>query len=344
MLMRKSVSNLMLSAFSLLIALIFAELFLHFVHPIEYRRPPRPLPDDVWHELLHRPSSVPGLAYELVPNRQKYSHGAIIRTNSFGMRDEEPRMEDGDSLHRIVVIGDSNTFGFGIPGEDVYPKVLEKLLNEKIQDGQFEVLNLGVGGYSTRDEALVLEYKGIRWNPELVVIGYVLNDPEIDPIQPLHTYYQEPRWWQYLNVSRLVARSKNSLEIKVLGEGDYIKYLHAHHQKWQSVVEGLEKIGTLGQKRKIPILLLIFPMTGKSWTVYPYRNLHQQVANIAKEKDLKVLDLYDYFSQFHPEELMVAPRDAHPSKFGHELTARAIYQWMLANNHLFYFSVSQQKG
>jgi lysophospholipase L1-like esterase len=337
-------STLILSACSLLVALIFAELFLRLSYPIEYLKPPSRLPNDIWRELLHRRSSVPGLAYELAPNRKAFSHGAFIRTNSFGMRDDEPNSGNDASLHRIVVIGDSFTFGFGVSGEDVYPNVLEKVLDSKIRDGRAEVLNLGVGGYSTHDEALVLEHKGNGWIPELVVIGYVLNDPETEPVQPLHMYFQESRWWQHLNMLRLVAQFRNAWEIRVLGKGDHIQYLHAHQQKWQSVVEGLDRISTIGRERRIPILLLIFPMTKEPWKAYPYRNVHQQVAKIAREKNLEMLDLYDDFSQFPPQQLMVVPGDSHPSKFANEIAARAVYQWMLANKHLFTFLSPTERG
>jgi GDSL-like lipase/acylhydrolase family protein len=331
------VPNLILAGSSLAVTLLMAELFFHFIHPIPYRRPPIPIPEDSWHRLLHRPSSVPGLAYELIPNREQFSRGALIRTNSFGMRDDEPRPGTDETLHRIVVLGDSYTFGFGVPGEATYSNVLERLLNEKSKAKQFEVLNFGVGGYSTHDEALVLEYKGMRWNPEMVILGYVLNDPEIDPIQPLQQYYQKISWWQYSNVLRLVARVKNYLDVMELGDGDYIKYLHADRRKWRSVLQGFDKIASLARERKIPVLVLIFPLMRTPWAEYPYRNLHQQVANAAKGKGLYVIDLYAPFLRYTPEELRVSLEDEHPSSLAHQLTADAVYEWMVAHNHQFEF-------
>jgi lysophospholipase L1-like esterase len=127
------------------------------------------------------------------------------------------------------------------------------------------------------------------------------------------------------------------LDLKLLGQGDHTKYLHAHPRKWQSVVDGFEKIGAIGRQRNVPILLLIFPMTKEPWADYPYRNLHQQVANAAIAKNIQVLDLYDYFSRFSPEKLMVVPGDSHPSKFGHELAARAVYQWIIDNERSLSF-------
>jgi hypothetical protein len=61
----------------------------------------------------------------------------------------------------------------------------------------FEVLNMGVGGYSTADEALILEYKAMPLRPRLVLVQYFLNDPDTDPAQPLPAFFHETRWWQH---------------------------------------------------------------------------------------------------------------------------------------------------
>ncbi|MGH7338227.1 MAG: SGNH/GDSL hydrolase family protein, partial [Myxococcota bacterium] len=307
---------LVLSATSLAVSLACAELLLRFFRPLGADGEPRRRPRPVWRELLHQRSAVPGLTYELAPNRREQSQGTMIRTNSFGMRDDEPRAAEGAPVRRIVVLGDSFTFGFGVRGDETYPNVLERLLDAETHDARFEVLNLGVGGYSTRDEALVLEHKGMRWNPELVVVGYVLNDPEIDPVQPLHQHFREPTWWQRLELGRLLASFESSLAIAFFGKGDYYEYLHARERKWRSVVLGFERIGAIAGARDVPVLVVIFPMTGKPWAEYPYRELHRKVASLAREKRLEVLDLLDRYSSFPPGELIVAPGDSHPNELG----------------------------
>lgn len=329
-------NNVILSIAVILAALAAAELFLHFFHPIDYRKPPEKLTASRWRKILHRPSPVPGLSYELTPNRKRRSHGALIKTNSWGMRDDDPCSGNNNSLCRIVILGDSYTFGFGVPGEYTYSNVLERLLNQQNTGRQYEVLNLGCGGYSTRDEALVLKYKGIKWKPKLVVIGYVLNDPEIDPIQPLHAYYQKPCWWQHLNLFRLAAKVKNRWDIAVLGRGDYYRYLHSpKHRKWKSVVKAFKEIDKLTRMRKIPVLLIIFPITThESWANYPYLDLHGQVASAAKASGLYVIDLFERFSRHPPVEMMVNPGNNHPGETAHEIAAAAIFQWICTKKNL----------
>jgi hypothetical protein len=235
---RKTLSKLLLTFFSVFMVLIIAELYFHFFNPISYLRPPKPVSEQKLRELFVRQSSIPGLTYELVPNRDSYAHSIITHTNSHGMRDDEPVVSDKNSPRRIVAIGDSFTFGYRVKGEHTYPNVLEKLLNQQNSNERFEVLNLGVGGYSTRDEAIVLEHKGLKWDPELIIIGYVLNDPQIDPIQPLPAYFNETKWWQHFNIFRFILLFKYELDLNRLGNGDYFIYLHNDKRKWQSVVSG----------------------------------------------------------------------------------------------------------
>jgi lysophospholipase L1-like esterase len=330
---KKILPIILLNITALCLALILAEVFMHLFSPVKYRRPPKQLANDIWRELLHKPSPVSGLAYELAPNREKYSHGAMMKTNSFGMRDDEPHPKNDNSLNRIAVLGDSFTFGFGVRGENTYPNVLERLLNKEIDDRRFEVLNFGVGGYSTRDEALVFKHKAIKWNLDLVIFGYVFNDPEIDPIQPLHSYYDKVSWWQYSNLLRLFAKAKRRWDIKKYGAGDYLRYLHATNgQKWQSVVGALEEIKNAAAERKITVLLVIFPpISNGSWAEYKYLDLHQQIADTANEKGIFVVDLYGDLSQYPSKVLRISPHDWHPSKIGHEVAAHTIFKWIVMN-------------
>src|SRR5262245_31158015 len=116
--------------------------------------------------VIHQASSIPGLTYEMAPNRELTARNGIpIQTNQFGMRDSTTIALKTDSRCRIAVLGDSYTFGLGVREEETYPKVLEKLLKQSPAAArcQFEVLNFGVVGYSSHDESLVLRYRAIQF-------------------------------------------------------------------------------------------------------------------------------------------------------------------------------------
>ncbi len=63
------------------------------------------------------------------------------RINSKGLRDNETTYDKPEGVFRIVVIGDSNTFGVGVPIEKHFTRLLEGYFRD------LEVINLGVGGF-----------------------------------------------------------------------------------------------------------------------------------------------------------------------------------------------------
>ena len=322
------------------------EAALSLFYPIDYLKVPERTPDHMFREILHRSSEVPGLTFELSPNRQKKFENVWIRTNNFGMRDTEPVPMEDHSVFRIAVLGDSYTFGYRVDSDLIYPSILEERLNQGSTEKRFDVLNMGVSGYNTQDEALVLEHKGLDWQPDLVIVGYVLNDPETDPVQPLNSYFQEPAIWQRFHLARLIARVQHGLEVKYRGGGDYYRYLHAEgHENWNSVVSALADIRRLTEERQIPVLVLIFPeRPEKRWGSYLYADLHRQVAEIARDNDFAVIDLLDRFAKHPPRKMRVRVSDSHPSTWGHAVAAEAIYEWIATEFPDGHSSISQSES
>ena len=82
-----------------------------------------------------------------------------------------------NGCYRIVVLGDSITAGVGIEDLDaVFTRRLEGLLNDDGEAVSFEVINLGVGGYHTLQEAETLLVSGLRYQPDHVVVAFCVND------------------------------------------------------------------------------------------------------------------------------------------------------------------------
>ncbi len=341
--LEKNFFRLLLIMCSIFILLIGIELYLRFFNPIMFLMPPSQLPKERVEAYFSRQSDIPGLSYDLVPDKTSIVNFHPAITNSYGMRDDEPNSSDKNPPRRLVAIGDSFTFGYGVKGEDTYPNVLERLINRHNSNVRFEVLNLGVGGYSTKDESIVLEHRGLNWNPELVIIGYTLNDPEIEPLQPLHRQYNKNiKWCHHINLLRLVAKLKFIYDVRTIGQGDYYRYLHNHKEKWESVVSGFEQISKMTNDEGIPVLLVIFPMIEKEkglskeeyWESYPYKDLPEKIAKTAREYDFNVIDLYQYYSEYPPQDLKIFRKDHHPNKAAHELAADVIFKWISENQEL----------
>jgi hypothetical protein len=304
-------------------SLILAEVALRFVIPFNYLKPPKPIPDDVWRELVNQRSDIPSLDYELRPNVEKFAQNAMVRTNSSGMRDRERSMKKADNVIRIAVLGDSVTFGFGVENEETYPSMLEKMLNQTDSRHKYEVLNFGVGGYSSQDEALVLRDKAIQWNPDLVVIGYVSNDPEIDPIQPLHAYFHKPEWWQHSAVLRLMAKTKNTLDIFYYGGGNYVRYLHNYPPKWQTVLDAFKDIREVTSKGNVKVVVAIFPRGNE---------VYDKVRAAATEFGFIPVAIREGFSGHSRSETTLP--DGHPNKLGHQIAAQVLKEALISRQLL----------
>jgi hypothetical protein len=74
------------------------------------------------------------------------------------------------------VLGDSHTLGFEADQEAIFASVIERYLIGEGVDA--EVINAGVSGFSTAEELVFLENEGIRYQPDVVVLGFYANDFE----------------------------------------------------------------------------------------------------------------------------------------------------------------------
>ena len=103
----------------------------------------------------------------------------------------------------------------------------------------------------------------------------------------------------------MIAKLKQIYDVKKLGGGDYYIYLHNDERKWQSVVSGFESISNAAREKNIPVLLIIFPIIENEgfWENYKYKDLHKKAENLASENGFYVIDLYDYYSKYLPQDL-----------------------------------------
>jgi len=95
-------------------------------------------------------------------------------TNVDGLRDATRAVETREGLKRIVILGDSVTYGHGIDASEAFPQVLERQLRARGRD--VEVFNMALPGWSTRQERIAYERIGRKYKPDAVVLAVCLND------------------------------------------------------------------------------------------------------------------------------------------------------------------------
>ncbi|MBK7975572.1 MAG: SGNH/GDSL hydrolase family protein [Deltaproteobacteria bacterium] len=263
---------------------------------------------------------------------------AKIRLNSREFHDVEHAVEKRPDVRRVLCLGDSFTFARDVAIDRNYCALLAPLAAEGVPGARVEPINYAHEGYSTAHEVRMLENKGgLELAPDVIVLGYVLNDPE-DEWHPLKrdalrepTLRREPlgAWAGLTRASALARlafeRLENTRRYHALVA--YYHRLHADdHPGWQQCRDAFARLGEITRERGIPVLVAIFPLLDFPLGArYPFGELHAQVAALARANGLAALDLRPALApRAGPERLRVPGVDPHPSTQAHHLVARAI--------------------
>lgn len=97
-----------------------------------------------------------------------------VQTNSDGFRTHEfyPKLP---GQYRILILGDSFTYGWNANQQETYPAVLERLLQKNIS-GNIQVFSLGISGYSTLKYDLLMHMYADRIQPDMVIVAVDQSD------------------------------------------------------------------------------------------------------------------------------------------------------------------------
>ena len=179
--------NLYTLLISTVVVLLLTELLLRAVNPWGM---------DFFHNLPYHMQGMvddPELGYRH-PRSVQYTLGDNqVSLNSKGLRDEEIDYPKPAGERRILALGDSVTFGWGTDQGDSFADRMEPLLQQRTGD-HWQVINAGVNGYNTEQEQRWLQTEGLRYQPDIVLLTYVINDADA-PIDPNETTWRRhPEW------------------------------------------------------------------------------------------------------------------------------------------------------
>jgi len=105
-----------------------------------------------------------------------------VVTNRQGLREPHTIPLEADNGSRIVVVGDSMTFGWGVDYDDTYPHVAERVLREKHGLADVQIVNMGRGGANLRDYLTFVRRYAVQFTPRIIVVGFLVgNDCPIVP-------------------------------------------------------------------------------------------------------------------------------------------------------------------
>lgn len=290
-------------------------------------------------ESFTRQSSIPGLLFELQPNhtwKMQYptnprdyfddDNTITFKTNSSGFRDTEFELEKKSDRYRIALLGDSFGFGYGVRKEDGVADRIEVLLGRNIKK-KVEVYNFSVVGYSTMEEAILLESTVLKYQPDLIIVWFYINDPKylgrLEDIQsdlfkvfPVLRKHSSFFYFFGSRFDEIIPRKKTVEIFRALyQDGD---------KRWMNCEESLRKMGQLAAENGIPIYLFFHPVLYDLREEYPFSDIHQKVIETAEGFGIKAYDLLDAFKDKDEKTFWIHPQDMHPNEIAHEIAAEFV--------------------
>lgn len=194
---------------------------------------------------IHRVCPVSDVVYDLNPNTeinyfyQDQNEQIRYQTNAMGLRGNDIAEKKDKNTIRILVLGDSVTFGVRVDEQNIYTYKLEQLLNqwakENNLDKKFEVLNPSASGWNTYNEYEWLKNFGLKYEPDIVLVQLCMNDVD-DPLTHLGTtvlyhfkdmprefFPTDPKENRYSNIFVKKAKDVHLMEVVNLYGSRYSK-------------------------------------------------------------------------------------------------------------------------
>lgn len=303
-----------------------------------------------------RPTTIferdPDLGWRLKPGAVDFWGGEPVHINAHGLRGPERAFAKPAGTRRVLVLGDSVTFGFGIAAdEQTLPARVERELAHSLTL-PVECINAGVDGYSTWQEHLFLQRTGLRYEPDVVVVAFVLNDVDErfglkrfggagEGFQLEHTFSAEaPEWIQSSAIAwfaralrgrfaygrdvREGARRSELMDtFAVLLEPGRADVRDA----WTSTLADLDLVVRTCRERNVAVVLALLPYATQLYR--PELDSPRAILEpFAAGRDLPFVDVRAAFlravreGSVSIEDLFLDP--CHPRALGHELAAREI--------------------
>lgn len=260
---------------------------------------------------LIQPSGVPGVVYELKPSRSWQFQGAFTRTNAHGFRGSEWSVAKSPRTLRVVGIGDSVMFGWGVEEEATYMNRLEVAMRRQIPERTVEVLNCAVPGYNTSQELATLEGRCLSFEPDVILLGYCTND------------WAAPFFVKDPAKGGLI---ESSVLLNWIGERrrERARRYFDRYQGMDKAIQALRDLSALTRARGIPVVFFVAP------------DQHARPADkdalrdLARELGFVDVDVSGALRRRRPlADLVLSASDEHPNPLGHELIADALLPALL---------------
>ncbi len=262
----------------------------------------------------------------------------FIQYNRDGFRDREFAIAKPRNTFRILVVGDSQTFGHGIEKlEDTFPKQLEKLLNQGMVRPKFEVLSFARPGWNTANQLQYIYKKGFLYQPDLILLNFFHNDLppshfldcnskdwELVPeIWPLVEWFHRSHFYDFLKfrINRLLEKTGHKPSYEDCRRSSY------QSRSWDMEEIYLDTLYHTARMKNIHFMMSIIPIMFHLDEIYPFAFAHHKLKEFCDSRNLFCVDLYqEGFQGKNEDDFIVSRKDRHLNIRGAELAAQIVFK------------------
>ena len=269
--------------------------------------------------------------------RGKAEHTPSV--NSLGFREREIIKQKPVDTYRVVIVGDSLTYGQGITEDERFSSIIELKLNGT--NDNYEVLNFGRPGAETIDHIRFLD-DILELNPDFILLQWYINDVEghdksmrprpyrlipSDYLSGLFhrnsaLYYLINRKWNALQRNLGLSSTYNQSMIMRFSDSTSDDSRRANHE----LNEFINRV----KNNNIALGIVLFPPlieTGGNVNNYPFGFLFDRVMGACHKNAIRCVDMRPEFTNITPvSDLRVNRFDSHPSAYANKIAAETILE------------------
>jgi lysophospholipase L1-like esterase len=293
------------------------------------------------------------LGWKLRSNSEDLWGGVIVKINSKGLRGPELDYAKRNSVKRILHLGDSVTFGYKLKSYELtFPYLIEGIIEDELEY-EIETINAGVAGYSPWQEYIYFSTEGIKYEPDLVVLPFVMNDVtekfglirfggkgegeqlRMTASRIIDKFFRRSNIIYFAKKITARIRFGSNIQQGAQQEETLNIYALAHHpdrqdvkEAWKITLQNLGKIFDFAKDRDIPVILVVFPVTFQFDDVKNLSTPQKILSKYAFDNKVQTVDLLQILYEKMEKE-GTKPEDyfldrGHLSTAGSEVTARIL--------------------
>jgi lysophospholipase L1-like esterase len=265
-----------------------------------------------------------------------------VFTNGMGLR--TGGIVDRPGVRRLLVLGDSYAFGWGVPEPACFPRRLETMLRDSLPGQDLEVINAAIPGYSVYQQVRMLGQVRRQVQVHAVIATFSLANDMVDELRirryapdRLQAYSNEvrdPTTW----LARLVRASRLLTLLDERLQGVQLSLANTSDQALSLAGESLRELVVTCRRDRIPLLVVVIPRAqeirgsgGVRRLLDPAaRRAHQRLLALAGELRLPIVDLGACLAAAHRREPVFLPADVHWTAAGHRAVADTVLPALLA--------------